>query len=106
MSKEEKDPDSGISLKTRHDHKLQKPKMYKVIMLNDDYTTMEFVVWILQKVFSKSYEDSNRLMLQIHTEGSALCGIFTYDIAQTKVLLVKTHAEKNNHPLKCVLEAE
>ncbi len=96
--------DTAISVKEKTD--LKKPNLYCVLILNDDYTPMEFVVWVLQKVFHKPLEEATHLMLQVHTQGRGLCGVFTHDIAQTKVYQVKTLAEQHGHPLECVLEAE
>ena len=78
--------------------------MYKVIMLNDDYTPMEFVVFILEQIFSKSREDATHIMLQVHQKGMGVCGIFTYEIAETKVNRVMELARKEHHPLQCQLE--
>jgi ATP-dependent Clp protease adaptor protein ClpS len=85
---------------------LQEPKKYKVILLNDDYSTMEFVVEILIKIFRKSTQEANEIMLTIHNNGKAVCGIYTYEIAQTKVMQVKVNARKAQFPLKAILEEE
>lgn len=79
--------------------KLEKPPMYKVIMLNDDYTPMEFVVYILQKFFSMDAEKAMQIMLAVHTSGSAVCGVYPKDAAETKVNLVNAYAQDNHHPL-------
>ena len=82
----------------------KKPSMYKVLMLNDDYTPMEFVVLVLQRFFSMGIEDATRVMLQVHQQGVAVCGVFTYEVAETKVSQVIDFARENQHPLQCTLE--
>ncbi len=84
--------------------KLKKPKLYKVLMHNDNYTTMEFVVAILQTVFNKPQEEAVRIMLHIHHRGIGECGIYPYDIAISKVELTHYLAKKNEYPLKCSIE--
>ena len=81
------------------------PSMYKVLLLNDDYTPMEFVVWVLRVVFNKEQSEATRLMLDVHTTGKGLCGVFTYDVAKSKAAQVETLAAKHEYPLKCRLEA-
>jgi len=83
--------------------KLKNPNMFQVILLNDDYTTMEFVVEILMKFFSKNVEAANALMLKIHIEGEAVCGVYSHDIAQTKVTQVIEFSRRNNQPLMCII---
>jgi len=83
--------------------KIKKPSIYQVILLNDDYTTMEFVVVVLMKFFSKSNEAANALILKIHVEGEAVCGVFSHDIAQTKVTQVIEFSRKNEQPLMCII---
>jgi len=85
---------------------LQRPPMYRVVMLNDDYTPMEFVIDVMMRFFHKSEDTANKLMLQIHHEGSALCGIFTRDIAETKVQQVETASRTSGHPLRCYTERD
>ena len=82
----------------------KKPSMYKVLMLNDDYTPMEFVVLVLQRFFTMGIEDATRVMLQVHQQGVAVCGVFTYEVAETKVTQVTDFARSNQHPLQCTLE--
>ena len=82
----------------------KKPSMYKVLMLNDDYTPMEFVVLVLQRFFTMGIEDATRVMLQVHQQGVAVCGVFTYEVAETKVTQVIDFARENQHPLQCTLE--
>lgn len=86
--------------------KVQRPKFYKVLLHNDDYTTMEFVLYVLQKFFGKQPEEAQRIMLKVHNEGVGVCGIYTYEIAETKVDQVKRAAVQNGHPLQCSLEEE
>jgi len=86
--------------------KLKKPDMYKIVLLNDDYTPREFVVWVLIKVFYKSEHESLRIMLDAHTKGKSMIGIYPHDVARTKVMQVDKLAEQNGHPLKCDLEVE
>ncbi|MDJ0654252.1 MAG: ATP-dependent Clp protease adapter ClpS [Xanthomonadales bacterium] len=84
--------------------KLRKPPLYKVFLLNDDYTPMEFVVEVLQRYFSMSKEKATQVMLQVHYRGKGVCGVFTREIAETKVNLVNDHARSNQHPLMCSME--
>ncbi len=86
--------------------KLQKPPFYKVILLNDDFTPMEFVVVILQRFFRKNREEATRIMLHVHQKGTGICGVFTREVAETKVQLVLDFAKENKHPLQCTLEPE
>lgn len=85
---------------------IRKPHLYRVFLLNDDYTPMDFVVLVLQKIFHKPIEEATRLMWKVHTEGQGLCGVYTYDVAQTKVYQTKSLARKHQHPLECVMEVE
>ena len=96
--------DSGVATKSRP--KTKKPTMYKVLMLNDDYTPMEFVVHVLERFFSKTHEAATQVMLQVHQRGVGICGIFTYEIAETKVNLVMNLAKKHQHPLQCTIEKD
>lgn len=84
--------------------KLAPPPMYKVLLLNDDFTPMEFVVLILQRFFAMDREQATRIMLQVHTEGRGVCGVYPRDVAATKVEQVATFARENQHPLACVME--
>jgi len=92
----------GIATKTRTRPK--KPSMFKVLMLNDDYTPMEFVIAVLQRFFSLDTEQATRIMLKVHNEGRGVCGVFPRDIAATKVEQVSAFARQHNHPLACVME--
>ena len=94
------------NLLTKEKVKLKKPDMYAVIMLNDDYTPMEFVIYVLQSVFKKNYEDAKRIMLLIHNEGKGICGIFPLDIAETKANQVVEFARINQHPLECKVQKQ
>jgi ATP-dependent Clp protease adaptor protein ClpS len=85
---------------------LKEPKMYKVVLLNDDYTTMDFVVMVLMVIFHKSLEEAQKLMLKIHKSGKAVCGVYTFEVAETKVAQVDVMAEKHQYPLRCTLEEE
>ena len=95
-------PSTGVIVKTKP--KTKKPSMYKVLMLNDDYTPMEFVIAILQTFFNKNPEEATQIMLHVHHNGVGECGVFTYEIAETKVAQVMDHARKNQHPLQCIME--
>lgn len=90
----------------QEDIKLKKPKMYKVLLLNDDYTSMEFVVNTLTTIFHKNEDEAYKIMLRIHNSGSGLCGIYAYEIAETKVAQVANAAKKNKFPLRAVMEDE
>lgn len=102
MSDEELFGDLGISTNIRKEKAT--PKRYKVLIHNDDYTTMEFVVHILESVFNKSSAEANRIMLSVHIEGHGLCGIYPFEVAETKVQKVHSMAEKESFPLKCSME--
>jgi ATP-dependent Clp protease adaptor protein ClpS len=84
--------------------KLKRPPLYRVILLNDDYTPMEFVVQVLEKVFSLDRTTATRIMLEVHTKGKGVCGVFTYEIAETKVAQVTGLAQQHQHPLLCTME--
>jgi len=84
----------------------KKPSMYKVLMLNDDYTPMEFVVDVLQHIFQKNREEATQIMLHVHQKGVGICGVYTYEVAETKVTQTVDYARKNQHPLQCTLEKE
>ncbi|NMM38809.1 MAG: ATP-dependent Clp protease adapter ClpS [Glaciimonas sp.] len=88
----------------QREQKLKAPSMYQVLLLNDDYTPMEFVVAIIQEYFNKDRETATHLMLKVHRDGKAVCGVYSKDVASTKVDLVLTHARKAGHPLQCVME--
>jgi len=92
----------GIATKTRTRPK--KPSQFKVLLLNDDYTPMEFVVMVLKRFFQMDLEQATRVMLHVHQKGVGICGVFTYEIAETKVNQVMDFARQNSHPLQCTLE--
>ncbi len=96
------DPDHGVVTKTRP--KVKRPSMYRVLLLNDDYTPMEFVIHVLERFFNKGRDEATRIMLHVHHHGVGECGIFTYEVAETKVTQVMDFARKNQHPLQCVME--
>ena len=95
---------TGIVVKTKP--KTKKPSMYKVLMLNDDYTPMEFVVHVLERFFHKSREEATRIMMHVHRRGVGICGVYTYEVAETKVTQVMDFARQNQHPLQCTLEKD
>jgi ATP-dependent Clp protease adaptor protein ClpS len=99
-------PGAGTGLATRTAPKTAKPALYKVLILNDDYTPMEFVVHVLQRFFRMSLEDATRVMLHVHQKGVGVCGIFTYEVAETKVTQVMDFARQHQHPLQCTMEKE
>lgn len=86
--------------------KLKKPTLYKVVLLNDDYTTMEFVVEVLERFFRKNREQATQIMLHVHTRGKGVCGVYTRDIAETKVQQVLQFANEREHPLQCMMEPD
>jgi ATP-dependent Clp protease adaptor protein ClpS len=96
--------ETGVATKTRP--KTKKPSMYRVLLLNDDYTPMEFVVEILEGIFKKSHEEAVMIMLHVHQNGVGVCGVFTYEVAETKVAQVLDAARRNQHPLQCTMEKE
>ena len=104
MSERPKKSDEGLALQEAKP-KLKKPPLYKVILLNDDYTPMEFVVHVLEIYFGKDRQNATRIMLEVHTRGKGVCGIFTHEIAETKVSQVNAYSKENQHPLLCTLEA-
>ena len=95
-------PGSAVITKTRPQTK--RPNMYRVLLLNDDYTPMEFVVHVLERFFNKDRESATRIMLHVHQNGIGECGIFTYEVAETKVTQVMDFSRKHQHPLQCVME--
>jgi ATP-dependent Clp protease adaptor protein ClpS len=103
-SGEDDDGRSGTAIVTRTKPRTKRPNLYRVLLLNDDYTPMEFVVHVLERFFNKSREDATRIMLHVHQNGVGECGIFTYEVAETKVTQVMDFARKHQHPLQCVME--
>ena len=102
-NKQEHRGDEGLALKEAKPE-LKKPSMYKVVLLNDDYTPMEFVVTLLEKLFGLDREKATRIMLQVHTHGKGVCGTYTYEIAETKVAQVSEYSQRHQHPLLCEME--
>jgi len=101
---EDSGEDSGVATVTKP--KVKKPRLYKVLIHNDDYTTMEFVVYVLQKHFGKTLADAQGIMLKVHNEGVGVCGVYTHEVAESKVAKVTQEAKENGHPLKCSIEPE
>jgi ATP-dependent Clp protease adaptor protein ClpS len=97
-------PETIGDVDVRSERDLKEPAMYKVLLHNDDYTTMEFVVQVLMQVFHKSVEQATHIMLNVHKRGIGMCGVFTYEVAETKVETVTRLARENGHPLKCTME--
>jgi ATP-dependent Clp protease adaptor protein ClpS len=95
---------SQTTLLEKQDQKVEPPRMYQVVLLNDDYTPMEFVVQVLQQFFSKGREQATQIMLKVHREGKGVCGLYPRDIAATKVDQVTEFARQHQHPLQCVME--
>lgn len=100
----EPNDESGLVLKTRP--KTQKPSMYKVLLLNDDYTPMEFVVHILESIFKKNRQEATDVMLHVHRRGVGVCGVYTFEVAETKVAQAMDFARANEQPLQCTMEKE
>ena len=98
------DKDNEVLIKKNTKKKLKKPSLYKVVMLNDDYTPMDFVVYLLKTFFKKNHEEASKIMLDVHNKGAATCGIFTFEIAETKILKVINTSRNNGFPLLCILE--
>lgn len=101
-SETDRDEESGVA--TIRKEKLEPPRMYKVLMHNDDYSTMEFVVHVLQKYFQKSSPEAHAIMLEVHTRGFGVCGIYTFEVAESKTAKVIKYSRENGHPLKCSTE--
>ena len=95
-----------VGILTRTRAKTKKPAMYRVLLLNDDFTPMEFVVHVLERFFSKNRQEATEIMFQVHRRGVGICGVYTYEVAETKVTMVMDYARKNEHPLQCTMEKE
>lgn len=96
----------GIGISEKVKEKTKKPNLYKVLLLNDDYTPMEFVVHILERFFNKPRQEAEQIMLHVHHRGVGVCGVFTYEVAETKVTQVMLFAKEHQHPLQCTMEKE
>ncbi len=105
-STDSSDDGADIGVVLRAKPKTRKPAMYKVLMLNDDYTPMEFVVYVLERFFQKNREEATDIMLNVHRRGVGVCGVFTYEVAETKVAQVMDLARQNQHPLQCTIEKD
>ena len=99
------DRGQGAVVAERQTAKVEPPQMYQVVMLNDDYTPMEFVVMVIQEYFKRDLEASTQIMLKIHHDGRGVCGVYSKDVAATKVDLVSAAARRGGHPLQCIMEA-
>lgn len=102
--RERLDDETGVITERRTERKLKKPKMYKVLLHNDDYTTMEFVVFILQGIFHRSEADALQIMLHVHKNGIGVAGVYSYDIAETRIAQVEALARQHEFPLRCSME--
>jgi ATP-dependent Clp protease adaptor protein ClpS len=98
------DNDSGTGVVTKTRTRTKRPSMYRVLILNDDYTPMEFVVHVLERFFNKGREEATQIMLHVHHHGVGECGVYTYEVAETKVTQVMDFARRHQHPLQCVME--
>ena len=105
MTGESNQPDYGLVVEADKP-KLEEPSLYRVLLLNDDYTPMEFVVDVLQKIFSMDRQQATRVMLEVHTKGEGICGVYTYEIAETKVAQVNSFSRQHEHPLLCTMEED
>ncbi len=103
-SRRNDDGDSRIGVATRTKPKTKRPALYRVLLLNDDYTPMEFVIHVLEKFFQKGREEATQIMLHVHRNGVGECGVYTFEVAETKVTQVMDFARKHQHPLQCVME--
>lgn len=107
---DEREPDRpgrhDVGLLTRTRAMTKKPSMYRVLLLNDDFTPMDFVIHVLERFFGKNRQEATEIMLHVHRRGVGVCGTFTYEVAETKVNLVMDYARKNEHPLQCTMEKE
>ncbi len=104
MSEEEQGQSGSGLLVEEAKPKLKRPPLFQVVLLNDDFTPMEFVVDVLERIFSMDRTTATRVMLEVHTRGKGVCGVFTFEIAETKVAQVTTYARQHQHPLLCTME--
>jgi len=103
---DDRDEEGKTGLVTKTRPKTKKPSLYKVLLLNDDYTPMEFVVHVLEKFFNKGRQEATRIMLHVHQKGVGVCGVYTFEVAETKVTQVMDFSRQHGHPLQCTLEKE
>jgi ATP-dependent Clp protease adaptor protein ClpS len=103
-SETDRDEQSGTATVSKQ--KVQPPRMYKVLMHNDDYTTMEFVILVLQKYFNKTHDEAQAIMISVHQKGFGVCGVYTFEVAESKAAKVVKYARDNGHPLQCSTEPE
>jgi len=103
---DDNDGGTNVGTVTKTKPKTKKPSMWKVLLMNDDYTPMEFVVFVLERYFNKSQEEATQIMLHVHQRGIGVCGVFPYEVAETKVGQVVDVARQNQHPLQCTMEKE
>jgi ATP-dependent Clp protease adaptor protein ClpS len=96
--------EGGTAVITKPESRTKTPAFYRVMLINDDFTPMDFVIHVLQKFFSKDVTEATKIMLEVHNKGAGNCGVFTYEIAETKVYQVNQYARQNRHPLKCTME--
>lgn len=96
----------GTSIQEKEEQKTREPDMFRVVLLNDDYTTMDFVVWVIQKIFHKAAAEATKIMMDVHKKGRGVVGVYSYDIARTKTVQVKQLAKEHEYPLECVIEKE
>ena len=110
MAERDRDDDdsrgNGTAVITRTKAKTKKPSLYKVLLLNDDYTPMEFVVYVLERFFGMDLDQATRVMLHVHQKGVGVCGVYTFEVAETKVTQVMDFAREHQHPLQCTMEKE
>ena len=99
-------PGFGTAVVTKTKPKTKRPNLYRVLLLNDDYTPMEFVVYVLERFFNKNRDEATTIMLHVHQNGVGVCGVFTYEVAETKVAQVLDLARRNEHPLQCTMEKD
>lgn len=104
MSHSEADENTATILKPKQVTK--RPPLYKVLLLNDDFTPMEFVILVLKRFFSKSQVEAEKIMLEVHNQGAGVAGVFTFEVAETKVFVVNEFSRRQKHPLKCIMEKE
>ena len=101
-----RDDEGDASVITRYKPKTEKPPLYRVLLLNDDFTPMDFVILVLKKFFAKSDGEATQIMMQVHNDGAGLAGIYTFEVAETKVYAVNEFSRRQKHPLKCTMEKE